>query len=76
MYVPETWSNLWARGTEDDCVHIGGIGRIGRIVEEEWLHKQVEGLLSDPGRVWCDYHHTMTTIFECPFNPPIVGQTS
>ena len=33
---------------------------------------------------WKDYYPipdafgvtTMTTIFECPFNPPIVGQTS
>ena len=53
--MPETLSNLSARGIEDDCVYIGGIdriGRIGRMVEEEWLHKQVEGLLlSDPGRV-------------------------
>ena len=35
VYVPETLSNLWARGTEDDCIYIGGIGRIGRMVEEE-----------------------------------------
>ena len=40
-------------GIEGKCIHIN---RIDRIVEEEWLHKQVEGLLSDPGRVWCDYH--------------------
>ena len=57
VYVPEAFSNVSARGTEDDCVYIGGIDRIGRMVKEEWLHKQVEGLLlSDPGRVWCDYH--------------------
>ena len=33
--MPETLSNLWARGIEDDCVHIDGIDRIGRIVKEE-----------------------------------------
>ena len=34
VYVPEAFSNVSARGIEDDCVYIDGIVRIDRVVEE------------------------------------------
>ena len=67
VYVPEAFSNVSARGIEDDCVYIDKL--------IEWWKK------NDYINRWKDYYPipdassvtTMTIIFEYSFNPLIVG---